>query len=69
MKKFLLLILSAILILSAVLALSACGKKKDKLPETAYEKVAFAFNGVEKSFKDADKRSADATTYAVKRLL
>ena len=69
MKKCLLLILSAILILSAVFALSACGKKKDKLPETAYEKVTFAFNGVEKSFKDADKRSADATTYSVKRLL
>ncbi|MBP5349100.1 MAG: hypothetical protein J6Z13_01915 [Clostridia bacterium] len=69
MKKFLCLLISILLILSAVFALSSCGKKKDKLPETAYEKVAFAFNGVEKSFKDADKRSADATTYAVKRLL
>ena len=69
MKKFLCLLISVLLILSAVFALSSCGKKKDKLPETAYEKVAFAFNGVEKSFKDADKRSADATTYAVKRLL
>ena len=69
MKKCLLLILSAILILSAVFALSACGKKKDKLPETAYEKVTFAFNGVEKSFKNADKKSADETAYAVRRLL
>ena len=69
MKKCLLLLLSAILILSAVFALSACGKK-DKLPTTDYEKVAFAFKGVEKSFKTVGSKSAaDAETYAVKRLL
>ena len=69
MKKCLLLLLSAILILSAVFALSACGKK-DKLPTTDYEKVAFAFKGVEKSFKTVGSKSADnAEIYAVKRLL
>lgn len=69
MKKGLLLILSAVLIFSAVFALSACGKK-DKLPTTDYEKVSFAFKGVEKSFKEAgNKSAADAETYAVKRLL
>ena len=69
MKKCLLLLLSAILILSAVFALSACGKK-DKLPTTDYEKVAFAFKGVEKSFKTVgNKSAADAETFAVKRLL
>ncbi len=69
MKKCLLLLLSAILILSAVFALSACGKKT-KLPETDYEKVAFAFEGVEKSFRaTGDKKSADLNDRAVKRLL
>ncbi|MBR4769890.1 MAG: hypothetical protein IK090_03055 [Clostridia bacterium] len=69
MKKGLLLILLAVLILGAVFALSACGKK-DKLPTTDYEKVAFAFKGVEKSFKTVGSKSAaDAEIYAVKRLL
>ena len=69
MKKILLLLLAAVVTLSTVLALSACGKK-DKLPTTDYEKVAFAFKGVEKSFKTVGSKSADnAEIYAVKRLL
>ena len=69
MKKTLLLLLVAVLILSAVFALSACGKK-EKLPTTDYEKVSFAFKGVEKSFKEAgNKSAADAEAYAVNRLL
>ena len=69
MKKALLLLLSAILVFSAVLALSACGKKS-KLPETDYEKVVFAFEGVEKSFQTiGDKKSAGLNTVAVPRLL
>ncbi len=69
MKKILLLLLAAVVTLSTVLALSACGKKT-KLPETDYEKVVFAFEGVEKSFqKIGDKKSADLNDRAVKRLL
>lgn len=69
MKKGLLLLLTAILILSAILALPACGKKT-KLPETDYEKVAFAFEGVEKSFRAiGDKKTADLNDRAVGRLL
>ena len=69
MKKILLLLLAAVVTLSTVLALSACGKKT-KLPETDYEKVAFAFEGVEKSFRAiGDKKTADLNDRAVKRLL
>ena len=69
MKKILLLLLAAVVTLSTVLALSACGKKT-KLPETDYEKVAFAFEGVEKSFQNiGDKKTADLNDRAVKRLL
>ena len=69
MKKILLLLLAAVVTLSTVLALSACGKKT-KLPETDYEKVVFAFEGVEKSFqKIGDKKTADLNDRAVPRLL
>ena len=69
MKKILLLLLAAVVTLSTVLALSACGKKT-KLPETDYEKVVFAFEGVEKSFqKIGDKKTADLNDRAVGRLL
>ena len=69
MKKSLLLLLSAVLIHSALFALPACGKKT-KLPATDYEKVVFAFEGVEKSFqKIGDKKTADLNDRAVGRLL
>ena len=69
MKKILLLLLAAVVTLSTVLALSACGKKT-KLPETDYEKVAFAFEGVEKSFRSiGDRKTADLNDRAVPRLL
>jgi hypothetical protein len=49
MKHFLLkTILPAFLLLGAA-SLSACNS--NKLPSSSYEKVKFAFNGVEKSFK------------------
>ena len=67
MKRVLILLVAAVTVLSALLALSAC--KKTKLPSTDYEKVAFAFNGVEKSFKDAGAGAADPDTFAVPRLL
>ena len=57
------------MILGAVFALAACGKK-NALPKTDYEKVAFAFNGVEKSFQNVGKKSAgDAEFFTVPRLL
>ena len=69
MKKGLLLLLTAVMILSAILALPACGKKT-KLPATDYEKVVFAFEGVEKSFqKIGDRKAADLNDRAVGRLL
>ena len=69
MKRVLILLLSAFLTLGAILALSACGKK-NALPKTDYEKVAFAFNGVEKSFQNVGKKSAaDAGYFTVPRLL
>ena len=49
MKKRFVFALSALL---AVTSLTACGGST-KLPTTAYEKVKFAFNGVEKSLKNA----------------
>lgn len=55
MKKFSTAIIAIVVALSAVLGLYACS---DKLPETNYEKVCFAFNGVEKSFKDSGKKGA-----------
>ena len=69
MKKSLLLLLTVCLILGTVLALSACGKKK-KLPETDYEKVVFAFEGVEKSFQNGKgQKTADLNAVTVPRLL
>ena len=49
MKKFLTIILSLLMISGAVLGVSACSDMFLKLPTTNYEKVKFAFNGVEKS--------------------
>ena len=49
MKKKFIFVLPALL---AIASLSGCGGST-KLPSTAYEKVKFAFNGVEKSLKNA----------------
>ena len=69
MKRVLVLFVAAVLVLGAILALSACGKK-NALPKTDYEKVAFAFNGVEKSFQNVGKKSAaDTNFFTVPRLL
>lgn len=63
MKKLLIAVLSAIAVFGAVLGFSACGNET-KLPTTAYEKVVFAFNGVEKSFTSAAKKSSYKTASA-----
>ena len=40
-----------VFLISLVLFTSCGGSKSTKLPENAHDKVTFAFNGVEKSFK------------------
>ncbi|MBP5446361.1 MAG: hypothetical protein J6Y28_09340 [Acholeplasmatales bacterium] len=50
MKRIRTIIFSIILTLGFVFMIAGC-KKKTKLPTTDYEKVKYAFNGVEKSFK------------------
>ena len=59
LKKLSVIILTAILALS-VSALFACGGKK--LPTTAYEKIAFAFDGVEESFRSNSANSGSIKT-------
>ena len=49
MKRFKNLVFSLFILVGFVIFLSACGGTK--LPSNNYEKVKFAFNGVEKSFK------------------
>ena len=50
MKKIKTPLLSFLLLIVSIFILSACGKTK--LPTNDYEKVEFAFNGVEKSFRN-----------------
>ena len=55
MKKLIALIITVALCFGACISLSACS---EKLPTTEYEKVEFAFKGVEKSFKNISKKSS-----------
>ena len=62
MKRFKFLFINIITLLFVMITLISCGNKsKDKLPTDAYEKVNFAFNGVEKSFKNSSKQSSDCS--------
>ena len=55
MKKIGTIIASLIMLLCAVFVLAACGNKdKVKLPSSNYEKVQFAFNGVESSLNSSN---------------
>lgn len=65
MKKIKTSLLSFIMLILSIFILSAC--KKTKLPTNDYEKVKFAFNGVEKSFKN--KKSLDSDNKEFMRLL
>lgn len=65
MKKIKTAFLSFIMLITTIFILSAC--KKNKLPTNDYEKVKFAFNGVEKSFKN--KKSLDSDNKEFMRLL
>ena len=55
MKKIRTFLLSFIMLLTSLFLFAAC--KKTKLPTNDYEKVKFAFNGVEKSFKNKKSMS------------
>ena len=59
MKKIKMGVVALFLAFISIFILASCGKK---LPQTKYEKVKFAFNGVEKSFKSASssKKSSKA---------
>ncbi|MBP5466620.1 MAG: hypothetical protein J6Y43_03555 [Clostridia bacterium] len=62
MKKTGIILLSLIMLLTIAFGFSACGNG-EKLPSTAYEKVRFAFNGVEKSFENASSGNKSASKY------
>ena len=65
MKKIKTFLLSFIMLITSIFILAAC--KKTKIPTNEYEKVKFAFNGVEKSFKN--KKSMDSNNDNLMRLL
>ena len=56
MKKVSTIFASSTMLLLGALSLASCG---DKLPSSSYEKVQFAFNGVEKSLKSIKLNSND----------
>jgi len=60
MKKYLKLILTALLSVLFFITLISCGDDKVKLPETSYEKVVFAFDGVEDSLNKKSSKSNKA---------
>ena len=59
-RKSIFAFLIAVLFLSFSFALTACGDKK--LPTTAYEKIAFAFDGVEESFRTNSSKNDSMKT-------
>ena len=64
MKKIGTIIASLIMLLCAVFVLAACGNKdKVKLPSSNYEKVQFAFNGVESSLKNSNSSKKLKSNY------
>lgn len=71
---------SFVMLLCAFFGLASCGSNdKDKLPSSNYEKVQFAFNGVEKSFNESNlgkksnsKKNSEAiqlTSYDISKAL
>ena len=65
MKRLKNLVFSLFVLVGFIFILAACGKTK--LPTNNYEKVKFAFNGVEKSFKS--KKSLDNNSNDIIRYL
>ena len=62
MKKAGIILLALILIFGAFMTLTACeGSDSLKLPGSAWEKVNFAFNGVEQSFSKGGSKNAAPT--------
>ena len=65
MKKIGTIITSLVMILFVVFGLTACGSKdKVELPSSNYEKVQFAFNGVESSLKNSNSSKKLKSNYA-----
>lgn len=65
MKKIGTIITSLVMILFVVFGLTACGSKdKVELPSSDYEKVQFAFNGVESSLKNSNSSKKLKSNYA-----
>ena len=56
MRKIKTFLLLSFLVTALTIVLAACGSK-NKLPKTNYEKVKFAFNGVEKTFNGSSLNS------------
>ena len=59
MKKISTILASTTMLFLGAIALTSCG---DDLPSSSYEKVQFAFNGVEKSFKSIKLSSNEVNT-------
>lgn len=59
MKKVFTIIVALFVFTCAVFSFSSCNKKDEtKLPSTTYEKVQFAFNGVESSLNSSNAKNA-----------
>lgn len=58
MKKSITLVLAVVFSLLMVASLAACANKEGKLPSTPFEKVRFAFDGVQRSFSDSASNAA-----------
>ena len=62
MKKITSFFVSLLMLIFTCVLLTSCGdKKEDKLPNDDYDKVEFAFNGVEKSIKSSKTSNSDGT--------
>ena len=80
MKRIRFVAVSFVMLLCAFFGLASCGgNDKDKVPSSNYEKVQFAFNGVEKSFNESNlgkklnsKKNSEAiqlTSYDISKAL
>ena len=60
MKKIVATLVSSLLVLGGASTISSCGGGEKKLPTSSYEKVQFAFDGVESSLKNNGGKRAIA---------
>ena len=69
MKRYVAILLTALLLFGSAFGLFACKGNKTKLPTTNYEKVCFAFNGVESSLQTISATSKKMGTSSNTKLL